>query len=521
MGVGTDVTIRLPLSRVPGADTPVTTPSSATEVKADDSMNALIRDHQGVRVGLVGFEIDKSGQGPVLKRCIEDWYGLHTTTYPIDTAEFSVDVLVVDERVFNNTLPYIPIETPTIVLCSNATRNQIVKRVFKSAILDFVSKPWGPHKVAKALRVCLDKAHDRRHGLSELMPPTLGALESPESDEATPMPNMDNLVLETKDESTLIEVQTNGVVTASGSQNAAMALDNSSSQTTSDDLTVTGNDFPFPIQRDENKVLHQSQAKAEPQAVIRPAPETRSTEPITKILVTSSTTDQGTNGTSNANAALARHPHPHSLDAAKTELRNDREVLSLTASNIALLNGDLPTPQTPQAKPVEHVQRPPKLLLVDDNKINLRLLETCMKKRKYQFVDTAEDGQLAVQAFEAHEDGYDVIFMGEWSLQASSFFIMANLFNIDISMPVMNGFEATRAIRDIEDERGGKSRNGNERPPALIVALTGLASSRDQTEAFASGVDLFLTKPVSFKEVGKLLDNWEAHGGLKSPEEMK
>ena len=86
-------------------------------------------------------------------------------------------------------------------------------------------------------------------------------------------------------------------------------------------------------------------------------------------------------------------------------------------------------------------------------------------------------------------------------------------------MPVMNGFEATRAIRTIEDERGGRSKNGKQRAPALIIALTGLASGKDQMEAFASGVDLFLSKPVSFKEVGKLLDNWEAHGGLKPPEE--
>lgn len=55
--------------------------------------------------------------------------------------------------------------------------------------------------------------------------------------------------------------------------------------------------------------------------------------------------------------------------------------------------------------------------------------------------------------------------------------------------------------------------------PALIIALTGLASSRDQSEAFKSGVDLFMTKPVSFKEVGRLLDNWEAHGGIKPLEE--
>ena len=55
----------------------------------------------------------------------------------------------------------------------------------------------------------------------------------------------------------------------------------------------------------------------------------------------------------------------------------------------------------------------PRLLLVDDNSINLRLLQTFMKKRKYKSVDLAENGQLAVDAAKANQAGYDVIFMGK------------------------------------------------------------------------------------------------------------
>lgn len=72
----------------------------------------------------------------------------------------------------------------------------------------------------------------------------------------------------------------------------------------------------------------------------------------------------------------------------------------------------------------------------------------------------------------------------------------------------MNGFEATRQIRELEFAR-------NRPTPALIIALTGLASGRDQAEAFTNGVDLYMTKPVSFKEVGLLLDNWEKNDGVE------
>ncbi|KAE8160821.1 hypothetical protein BDV40DRAFT_269550 [Aspergillus tamarii] len=131
-------------------------------------------------------------------------------------------------------------------------------------------------------------------------------------------------------------------------------------------------------------------------------------------------------------------------------------------------------------------QRLARVLVVDDNSINLNLMLTFMKKRNLATLDSAENGKVAVDAVERLQQGYDLIFM-------------------DISMPVMNGFEATRAIRAIEKERDCCT-------PATIIALTGLSSSRDESEALTSGVDLFLTKPVSFKEVSRLLEEWAEKG---------
>ena len=126
----------------------------------------------------------------------------------------------------------------------------------------------------------------------------------------------------------------------------------------------------------------------------------------------------------------------------------------------------------------------PRVLVVDDNSINLNLMLMFLKKRKLVTLDAAENGLVAVSSVEKIH-GYDLIFL-------------------DMSMPVMDGFEAARTIRSMEKEY---SENSFRR--ATIIALTGLSSPSDQSEALASGVDVFLTKPVSFKDVAKLLDEWE------------
>ncbi|KAF7542441.1 hypothetical protein G7Z17_g11567 [Cylindrodendrum hubeiense] len=118
-------------------------------------------------------------------------------------------------------------------------------------------------------------------------------------------------------------------------------------------------------------------------------------------------------------------------------------------------------------------------LLVDDNPINLKILSSYLKKLG-QVYRTATNGEEAVAAYKQNPQGSQFIFL-------------------DVSMPVMDGFVASREIRAFEREKGLE--------PAFIVALTGLASADAQREAFGSGMDLFLTKPVQLKELRAILQS--------------
>ena len=110
-------------------------------------------------------------------------------------------------------------------------------------------------------------------------------------------------------------------------------------------------------------------------------------------------------------------------------------------------------------------------------------------------------GQEAIDAYrEAISDdpprGYDIVFM-------------------DLSMPTVSGFEATAAIREFE-KQSKRSHEGEEGPPvgASIIALTGLVSAKDRHAAFSAGVDQYLTKPASVKDVANIVEQWR-DGKLK------
>ncbi|MCW8930474.1 MAG: ATP-binding protein [Gammaproteobacteria bacterium] len=112
------------------------------------------------------------------------------------------------------------------------------------------------------------------------------------------------------------------------------------------------------------------------------------------------------------------------------------------------------------------------VLLAEDNLVNQMVAKTLLKKVGCK-VDVVENGELAVDAWK--KGSYDVIIM-------------------DCQMPVMDGYEATQKIRELEDDEH-----------ISIVALTANAMDSEQENCYASGMDKFLTKPVNATHLRQVL----------------
>jgi CheY-like chemotaxis protein len=106
------------------------------------------------------------------------------------------------------------------------------------------------------------------------------------------------------------------------------------------------------------------------------------------------------------------------------------------------------------------------ILVVDDSEDNRTLMLSYLKNIRSR-IDTAENGLLAVRMFA--KDKYDVILM-------------------DVEMPVMDGYEATRMIRQIESQTAAAA--------TPIFALTAHAFAEMQVQGYAAGFTSLLTKPI-------------------------
>ncbi|HVS18829.1 MAG TPA: response regulator [Planctomycetota bacterium] len=118
-----------------------------------------------------------------------------------------------------------------------------------------------------------------------------------------------------------------------------------------------------------------------------------------------------------------------------------------------------------------------RILLVEDNAINRRVAVRMLEKLGH-LVDVAEDGLQAVEA--CGNAAYDIVLM-------------------DCQMPVLDGFQATARLRELERAGG---------PRRTIVAMTAHAMPGDRERCLAAGMDDYVTKPIKLDELARVLGRW-------------
>ena len=123
---------------------------------------------------------------------------------------------------------------------------------------------------------------------------------------------------------------------------------------------------------------------------------------------------------------------------------------------------------------------PARILLVDDTDMNRQLVSLQLRRHGHR-IDIAENGELALAALA--RERYDVVLM-------------------DCMMPVMDGYQACRALREKE------ARLALPRTP--VIALTAGATDDDRLQCEQAGMDDYLSKPFSAAQLNAVVNRWLA-----------
>ena len=166
---------------------------------------------------------------------------------------------------------------------------------------------------------------------------------------------------------------------------------------------------------------------------------------------------------------LAKPYLPHELRDVLVQLAGEADV--------QLAPFELDSASKPADKPASL-----RVLVAEDNAVNQLVVTKLLEKAGHQ-VTLANNGQEAVELFS--QRAFDLILM-------------------DVQMPVMDGIEATQAIRTREQRRSVVMSTGWQRTP--IVALTAHAMAGDRELSIASGMDDHLTKPINAKALLAVLE---------------
>ena len=119
-----------------------------------------------------------------------------------------------------------------------------------------------------------------------------------------------------------------------------------------------------------------------------------------------------------------------------------------------------------------------RILLVEDNELNQEIATAILSEAGFQ-VETAEDGRQAVELVSQSQPGwYQLVLM-------------------DVQMPVMNGYEATRCIRQLENR---------QLADIPILAMTANAFEEDKQEALRSGMNGHISKPINIEKLLETLN---------------
>jgi CheY-like chemotaxis protein len=138
-----------------------------------------------------------------------------------------------------------------------------------------------------------------------------------------------------------------------------------------------------------------------------------------------------------------------------------------------------PAPATPVAPGVPG-RLAGQVLLVEDNPVN-RLVAAAMLERLGLQVLAAEQGEQALAHLTRPAAGLRAVLM-------------------DCQMPVLDGFETTRRLREMEEVQ--------RRPRLPVIALTANALASDVQRCFAAGMDAHLTKPFTLQQLHDVLAPW-------------
>lgn len=174
---------------------------------------------------------------------------------------------------------------------------------------------------------------------------------------------------------------------------------------------------------------------------------------------------------------MPEHPSSDQLDLwkDKSPAATEQESL-LPCFNLEKLSADRPTNAGKGTTPLKTsklldtsfaLRRPLEILVADDNEINRKIIRIILQKLGYN-CDEATNGKEALQQYNDGE--YDYIFM-------------------DLDMPQMDGIQAARAIRKIEEESEPKA--------VEIVAVTANVSDKTRLQCRRAGMNGYLEKPIT------------------------